>query len=298
MDAGVDPFAALFSTVALWLQGARERLPQILAGLVVLLLFLMVARLTRWLVRSTLRRHDPSLAQMVGTLAYVGLLGLGLMAAFWVMLPTFNFADIFASLGLTGLILGFALKDLIENFVAGLLILWRRPFRVGDQIIAGAYEGTVVEINFRSTVLKTYDGVKVYVPNGKAFTEPLENKTGYSERRTTVILGIDQGASIARAREVILRTLGQTEGVLADPPPEVFFDAIGDFSNNLHVRYWTRPPTRLSELTTKSEVTERLYGALVEAGISFPYPIQTVRLQQLQPADGAAAGAAARHDIG
>ncbi len=140
---------------------------------------------------------------------------------------------------MTGLILGFALRDLIENFVSGILILWRRPFHIGDQIRTGSHEGTVEEINFRSTILKTYDGVQVFIPNGAVFTEPLENHTAYGLRRLTIVLGIDQAASVARAREIILAELGQAAGVLAELPPLILFEEVGDFANILHVLAWT-----------------------------------------------------------
>jgi small-conductance mechanosensitive channel len=142
----------------------------------------------------------------------------------------------------------------------------------------------VAEINFRSTVLRTYDVRKVFIPNGRVFTAPLENLTAYGERRSEVMLGISQDAPVGEAREVILRALRGVEGVLPEPAPVVLFEAVGDFANELHVLYWTRPPTRFSERVTRSAVTERLFAALQEAGIDFPYPIRTVRL-----ADGRAA---------
>ncbi len=298
----VDGFTPVLAGLEAWALGFMQRLPFFLAGLLVFGVFYFLARLARHLVRAGGRHLDPSLSQMLATLAWLGLVIFGLMAALWIAVPTFSFANIFTSLGVTGLILGFTLKDILENFVAGILILWRRPFQVGDQILSGTYEGTVAEINFRSTVLKTYDGVKVYIPNGKVFTEPLENKTGYPERRTTVTLGIDQGASVTRARDVIMLTLRETDGVLQNPAPEVFLDEVADFTNNLHVRYWTQPPTRTSELATRSLVTERLYEALQEAGISFPYPIQTVHLQRLEggapPPAGGKSQAPRERDLG
>lgn len=260
---------------AIWMQ-----LPLALVGLAAIALFYVLGRVVRWTVRRSLRRQDPTLARMLSGLVFLGFVIFGILVAFWITLPTINFREIFAGLGVTGIILGFALKDIIENFVAGILILWRRPFRVGDQIRSGSHEGTVEEINFRSTILQTYDGIRVYIPNGKVFTETLENLTGYQRRRTTVTFGIDQNASVAKARHVILDRLQSVVGVLPEPKPLVLFDAVGNFANNVHVLYWTQPPTRFSEIVTKSDVTEALFTALQDAGISFPYPIQTVHLDR------------------
>jgi small conductance mechanosensitive channel len=268
------------------IRGLIAQLPFITVAAVAFVASLLLARLLRGLARRALRRHDPTFAEMIARLVHVSVLVFGVFIALWIAIPTLEFAEILTSLGVTGLILGFALRDIIENFVAGILILWRRPFRVGDQMRSGAFEGTVTEINFRSTVLRTYDGIKVYIPNGKVFTEPLENFTANETRRSLVVLGIDQEASVDDARRVILETLEGTDGVLRDPPAAVLFAEVGDFANILHVLYWTAPPTRFSELTTRSLVTERLYQALPSAGITFPYPIQTL---QVNAANGLAA---------
>ncbi len=138
----------------------------------------------------------------------------------------------------------------------------------------------MTEINFRSTVLRTYDGLRVFIPNGSLLTQPVENLTSYGERRSEVALAIHQQASVADARRTILDELASMEEVLREPPPEVLFASIGESANNLSVLYWSRPPTRIHQRTTASEVTERLYEALIEAGIEFPYPIQTIRIDR------------------
>lgn len=286
----MNPYAPLLASIEQLLDGLRAQLPQVVAALVVVVGFIGLAALLRRLVAGALRRVDRTLSEMLGQLSYAAAVVLGILVGFWIAIPTINFREIYAGLGVTGLILGFALRDLLENFAAGILILWRRPFKLDDQIRSGSYEGTVAEINFRSTVLRTYDGLKVFIPNGRIFTEPVENLTGYRRRRSTVALSIDQGASVEEARRVILDVLRGMEpaGVLPEPEPVVFFDAIGEYTNDLHVLYWTAPPTRFSELATRSEVTERLYEALVGAGIGFPYPTRTVHLAAGPDADRSA----------
>lgn len=280
----MNPYGPLLASIEQFLGGLRAQSPQILAALVVVGAFVGLAALLRRLVTGGLYRIDRTLAQMLGQLSYAATVVLGILIGFWIAIPTINFREIYAGLGVTGLILGFALRDLLENFAAGILILWRRPFKLDDQVRSGSHEGTVAEINFRSTVLRTYDGLKVFIPNGRIFTEPVKNLTGYHQRRSTVVLGIDQGGPVSEARRVILTVLREMgpAGALPEPAPVVFFDAIGDYTNNLHVLYWTAPPTRFSELATRSEVTERLYAAMLGAGIGFPYPIRTMQLTTTQ----------------
>ncbi|HEV2124408.1 MAG TPA: mechanosensitive ion channel, partial [Chloroflexota bacterium] len=228
-----DPLSVVGTNAQTMLRGMLAQLPNLAVAIVVFILFVVIAKFVRGLFRGAGRRLDRSLAHMLGQLAYAAILALGVLAALWISIPTVQFTEIFTSLGVTGLILGFALRDILENFVAGILILWRRPFRVGDQIRSGKFEGTVEEVNFRSTVMRSYDGIRVFIPNGKVLTEPVENLTAYHRRRTTVALGIDQNASVQEARQVILRSLRDAPGVLHDPEPLVLFDAIGDFTNDL-----------------------------------------------------------------
>jgi small-conductance mechanosensitive channel len=272
------PFALLFESARGLARGFIAQLPYIAVAVVVFVAFLLLAPLLTRFVRHALRRFGPALAEVVARLVHVALGVWGLLIAFWIAIPGVDFSQIFASLGVTGLILGFALKDMIENFVAGIIILWRHPFQIEDQISTEGYEGTVEAVNFRQTVLRTYDGVKVYIPNGQVFTAPFENLTANRTCRSLVEVGIAPTASVARARQVILQTLREIDGVLPEPEPAVLFAAIEDAANILHVLYWTAPPTRLSELTTKSIVTERLYDALPAAGIGFPDQTKVVRM--------------------
>ncbi|MEO7119234.1 MAG: mechanosensitive ion channel family protein [Candidatus Limnocylindrales bacterium] len=260
-----------------------ERLPLILLGFLVFLGFAVLSQVVQGAIRHGRLIKDDSLRALVAGLVSGALIAFGVAFGLIISLPGVSFAELIASLGVGGIILGFALRDILENFVAGIIILARRPFVVGDQIRSGEHEGTVTEINFRSTVVRTYDGFRVFIPNGPLLTQPVENLTSYGERRSEISLAIHQGASVAEARRTILRELASMDEVLSDPSPEVLFDTIGESSNNLRVLFWSRPPTRTHQRTLASEVTERLYRALTEVGIEFPYPIQTIRIDRSRP---------------
>jgi small-conductance mechanosensitive channel len=262
----------------LWKQFA-EHLPALIGALVALTVFIVAGRVFRGVTRRALERRDPTLAHMLADLVHAALIVFGVLVACWIAFPSADFQAIFTSLGLTGLILGFALRDLIENFASGLPILWRRPFKIGDQIRTSAYQGMVEEVNFRSTILKTADGTQVYIPNGSMFTKPLENISGYGIRRLEIALGIEQNAAVSDARRVILAELVMINEVLAEPPPIVLFDRVGDFANELQVMVWIESSRLAIDRQVRSEITERLYGVLTRNGIGMPYPIQTVRLE-------------------
>jgi len=269
----------------LWQQFV-EHLPALVGALIALAIFILAGHILRGLTRRGLERRDPTLAHMLADLVHAIMIVFGVLVACWITFPSIDFSAIFTSLGLTGLILGIALRDLIENFVSGMLILWRRPFKIGDQIRTSSYQGIVEAVNFRSTILKTADGTQVYIPNGSMFTKPLENVSGYGVRRLEIALGIEQSAAVSDARRIILAELTTIDPVLAEPPPIVLFDRVGDFANELQVMVWIQSSRLAIDRQVRSEITERLYGALTRNGIRMPYPIQTVRLESPR-SDGA-----------
>jgi small-conductance mechanosensitive channel len=196
---------------------------------------------------------------------------LGLFVAAVVVFPTFSPGDLIAGLGITSVAIGFAFKDVLQNFFAGILILWRRPFVVGDEIKIGNYEGTVEEITTRSTRLKTYDGERAVLPNGDVYTGAVLVRTAYPSRRVRLTVGIGYPDSIEQARSVIREVLDSTEGVLSEPRPAVLVAEFAPSSVNLNIFFWTT--TR--QATVLKVIDSAMTGiktALDEAGIDIPYP--------------------------
>ncbi len=158
-----------------------QRLPYLVVGLVVALIFYLIGRLTRRALHAAGRRTrlDVQLADLLDSLAVAVLTILAVFVAAVVIFPTFKPGDLVAGLGITSVAIGFAFKDILQNFFAGILILWRKPFRLGDQIRAREFEGTVEEITTRSTRVKTYDGERVVIPNGDVYISAIPVRTAY-----------------------------------------------------------------------------------------------------------------------
>ncbi len=249
------------------------RLPYIVIGVIVFVVFLVVARLTkRALVAAGRRtRLDLTLADLLGRLVSALIIIFGLFVAAVVIFPTFRPGDLIAGLGITSVAIGFAFKDVLQNFFAGILILWRRPFVVGDQISALGYEGTVEEITVRSTRLKTYDGERAVLPNGDVYTSAVLVRTAYDKRRVRFTVGVGYLDSIEEARETIRRVLDGTEGVLEDPGPWVYVAELAPSSVNFNVYFWVGSP-QANVLAVSDRVATGVKLALDEAGIDIPYP--------------------------
>lgn len=180
-----------------------------------------------------------------------------------------------ASLGIAGLALAFALQNILENFVAGILLMLRKPFRAGDPIRTGDFEGTVEHVDLRVTRLLSFGGLTVLIPNADVFTSPLTNLTVRGIRRTSVTVGVDYRDDHDRAREVILEAVRGVEQVLDAPEPEVLCTALGDSRVDFEIRFWSLP-RNIEVMRASDAVLRAVKTAIAEAGMTIPWPIRTL----------------------
>ncbi|MGI0495581.1 mechanosensitive ion channel family protein [Alkalinema pantanalense CENA528] len=207
-------------------------LPNLILGTIVFTIFWVVARIVRTIVRRIARtqRKSNNVALVIGRLAQGGILILGLLVAVTIIFPSFKPADMISTLGIGGVAIGFAFRDVLQNFLAGILILLTEPFQIGDQIVFKTFEGNVEDIHTRATMIRTYDGRRVVIPNAELFTNSVTVNTAYGLRRLQYDVGIGYGDDIATAKQLILDVLHHSEGVLHDPSPEVLVDLLHESS--------------------------------------------------------------------
>jgi small-conductance mechanosensitive channel len=216
---------------------------------------------------------DLTVENLIQQVAYYVVWALGLLVSLGAL--GFDPATAVAGLGLTGLALGFALKDVLSNFVSGLLLLALRPFRIGDQIVVGETEGAVERITLRATEIRTYGGRLVLVPNADVFTSRVTNNTQSPVRRGSVALFLGYGEDLRRAADALTEAAGRVEDVLDDPPPSVRVRALGASDIELSLRFWT-DSRRSDYVATASDVRAAAVEALRAAGIGLPDPDRRV----------------------
>ena len=264
----------LFTKLQTWLNGLIKLAPNIIVALVVLFIFWLISRGVRSVVRRAAERRDrPSLADVASSLVGWSVLIFGFMLAVTIVAPSITPANLLGSLGVGSVAIGFAFKDILQNMLAGILILLRQPFNVGDQIVSGGHEGTVERIETRATLIKTYDGRRVVIPNSDIYTDSVVVNTAYDKRRSEYDIGIGCNDDWAEARRIMVAACAGVDGVLPDPGPEAIPMAMGDFSNIIRLRWWTKPQ-KADQIHVFGEVIQTTYQALVEAGIDIPYPTQ------------------------
>ncbi len=271
---------------------AVAAIPRFILAAVVLLIFVLIGRGIRSLVRRTAARvsrggqEHHTLERALGRVAQGVVVIVGVLVATTAAFPSFTPANLVSTLGISGVAIGFAFKDIFQNFLAGLLLLITRPFVVGDQIRFQGEEGTVEDIQTRATFLKTYDGRRVVIPNAELFTNSVVVNTAFPQRRSQYDIGIGYGDDVAKAREIILGVLRDAEGVSADPKADVILVDLAGSSVNLRARWWS--DSRMGDvLVAQDRVLTEAKRRLTAAGIDLPFPTQQILLHdQTEETDG------------
>ncbi len=290
-DTGIEQVDAdvgnIFEKLDAWLDGFLRLLPNIGVALVVLVLFWLLAGLLgRWVRRSAHKRDRPSLGDVGGALLRWALIIIGVMLAVTIVAPSVSPGDLFAGLGISSVAIGFAFKDILQNMLAGILILLRQPFEVGDQIVSGGHEGTVERIETRATMIKTYDGRRVVIPNSDIYTDAVVVNTAYDKRRSQYDVQIGCSDDIGAACRIMRETVAGIEGVLDDPAPEAIPWSMDADGNSIRLRWWTTP-ARADVVHVWGRVIQGVYEALDGAGVDMPYPTRMVLFHdQTEETDG------------
>lgn len=271
------------------LKSALAMLPNLVAGVIVFLLFFVAGKLFRRSVHRVLRGHQrySNLEKVLGRLGKGTIWIVGLLVAATIVLPNFTPASLIQLLGISSVAIGFAFRDVLQNYLSGILLLLTEPFRIGDQIIFKDFEGTVEDIQTRATYVRTYDGRRVVVPNGELFTNTVTVNTAFDTRRVEYDVGIGYGDDIELATRLILDTLKQLPETLEDPAPEVLAYDLAASTVVLRVRWWIHPPVRSDVLRSRDAVIRRVKAILTENGIDLPFPTQQILFHdQTEESDG------------
>lgn len=270
------------------INGAIAILPNLVLAIIVLAVALMLSRWLKGLVVGFYARHGrhQNLGIVLGRLIQWLVISFMLLVTMSIVLPSFHARDLIQILGISGVAIGFAFRDILQNFLAGILLLLAEPFRLGDEISVASYEGVVQEIQARATLIKTYDGYQVVIPNSTIYTQSVKIFNHYDVRRTTLEVGIGYGDNVDEARRLMLEAMGEVEGVLTDPPPSVIATEFGDSGVVLRARWWTKS-RRAEMLRVRDRVVPAIRQKLGENGIDLPYPTQQILFHdQTEETDG------------
>ena len=267
-----------FDKVTEWAEALVRSLPEIVAAILILVAFALVARGLRGLVRRLTGRitQHASLRNLAGTATYLAVLTLGVVLALGILELDRTVTSLLAGLGIVGIALGFAFQDIAANFVAGILLNIRRPFTDGDLIETNGFFGHVERIDLRATRIRTLQGQLVLIPNESVFGNPITNFSMAAERRMDLRCGVTYAEDLERARAVALAAMEGVAGRSVDREPELFYEEFGDSSINFVLRVWLGDTAERTFLEARSDAVIRLKKAFDANDVAIPFPIVTL----------------------
>ncbi|MCA9373783.1 mechanosensitive ion channel [Candidatus Peregrinibacteria bacterium] len=254
------------------------QIPLWITAFIVLIITFVMARIAKSAVENKMaaegfEEENKEVAILASRSANAGVLIVGITIALKI-----------AGIDLTAIIaagafgVGFALQDIIMNFIAGVMILSSRHYSIGDSIKVGGIVGKIVEIQTRATILRAFDGTKIIVPNADLFKNKVVSLTSNPFRRIKLEMGVNYGEDLRKTMEVVMKAVESTEGVLAQPKPAMRYTGFGQYSVNFGVKAWVE--SRGGWIKIRHRMLLNINKALHEAGISIPYPIQTLHVSQ------------------
>ncbi len=254
----------------------------ILAFFLVLIVAVLLSRLIRFVLREevfprvSVRR---GLADAILMLTNYVIYGFGLYLALSAAGIGLNRFTLLA--GALGVGIGFGLQNIVNNFVSGLILAFERPVNVGDVIQMGTLAGTMARIGVRASVVRTFDGAEVIIPNGDLISKEVTNWTlSDQDRRIEVCLGVAYGTDPHRVIELMALVAKGRQGIVADPAPIAYFDGFGESALNFTLHCWTHDFSNW--LSVRSGIVLNLHDALKEAGISIPFPQRDVHIRSME----------------
>lgn len=273
------------STFESYWDNILDKTPEITLGLVLLLFFIFIGVFIRRLIENRLKKKVQDrlllvfigravllIFSIIGIVVFLKQVGLGSAAG-----------GLLAGAGVSALILGFAFKDLGENFLAGFFLAFSRPFKSGDIIEINSLLGKVKEMTLRNTHIRTYDGRDIYIPNALLIKNPLTNYTKDGLMRHDFVIGIDYGEDVAKVTKSILETLNALPNIVQkdDLKPFVIINDFGTSTINLKIFFWINTFDFLGSLTVlKSSVLQTVVKKLKTEGVNLPADIIELKIYQ------------------
>ena len=254
--------------------GFVQIIPRLIFSIILLIIAHIIGKKISGLIIKRLSKgfNDLLLSNFIGKIAKWIFVLIAIVISMEI-LGLANFAGgIVAGAGLSAVVIGFAFKDIGENFLSGIILAFNRPFSIGDVVETEKIAGTVLALDLRVTTIRTYEGYDVYVPNSMIVKNPLINFNKEGKRRFDFTVGIDYDADVNKARSLILDSLHTVKEILQEPAPFIILSELTANSVNLRILFWV--DALIAErnlLEVKGEVIEKTVLAFKEGGVKIPY---------------------------
>jgi small-conductance mechanosensitive channel len=255
-------------------------LPNFILAVVIVVLFNYVANNLKRFVKKLLARiiDNKALVKFLGLVTHISVILLGSLIAIKILNLDEVVFSVLAGVGIAGLAVGFAFQDIAANFIAGVALVFRKkyPFSVGDIIKTNNYMGVVKEINIRDTMIRTFEGQSVFIPNKMIFENDVNNYSILGKRRVDLGVGVSYGEDLGKVKKVVTGAVSKVTDLIEEDGIEVFFEEFGDSSINFEVRFWIPFREQTDFLESRSQAVMNIKKYFDNNNITIPFPIRTL----------------------
>lgn len=261
-----------------WGEMIIKLLPNIVIAAIVLVIGLYIAKFVKRITLKLVSKisSNITLNNLFSSVVYFAFIGIILFTVLSILNLDKAVTSILAGAGILGLALAFAFQDIAANFMSGIFISFRKPLKVGDIVQIKDYMGKVKMINLRDTVIETFQGKTVIIPNKEVFQNPIENYTILQKRRFDLSVGVSYGDDLEKVREITFNAVKDIEDLSQEDEVSVFFMEFGDSSINLSVRMWVNTPEQAIYNKVRSQAILNIKKAYDANDIMIPFPIRTL----------------------
>jgi small conductance mechanosensitive channel len=273
-----EPLQTVVQKLEGWLDSFIGLIPNMAVTLLLLIIFLVLARLGSKLFIKLFKKasKNEALGHLFSTIVYAVILGIGFFIMLGVLGMDKALTSLLAGIGVIGLALGFAFQGIAADFISGIILAFRRPFKIGDIIEVNDIMGTVTETNLRDTVIETFQGQEVYTPNKDFLQHAFYNFSALEKRRIDLVVGVSYADDLDKVEDVVLSTIKNLEGLI-DKDKVVFdYSEFDSSSINFNIRFWIKYPGEPSYFTMKNKAIKAIKKAFDEQDITIPFPIRTL----------------------
>ncbi len=273
-----EPLEKITSKVEGWINSFFELLPNMFVALLLLILFIVLGKLVKRLVNKALLKTESNktIRDLLSAICYYAVLALGLFVILDILQLKQAVVSLLAGVGVIGLALGFAFQDIAANLISGIILAVRNPFHVGDVISVKDVMGTVSRMNLRATVVHTFQGQEVFIPNKEVLQSNITNYSVLGHRRIDLAVGVSYGDNLQKVEDLVKSTIQDMEGVIRKD--DIIFDYVefGSSSINFNIRFWIDYPDQPGFLAMRNKAIKIIKKAFDEHDITIPFPIRTL----------------------
>lgn len=261
-----------------WLELLVKMLPNFVVAILVLIAFVLVARLIKNISDRFLDRaiKNNSLSSIISKIIYIIVISIGVFTALSFLNLDKTVSSLLAGAGIIGLALGFAFQDIATNFIAGFFMAIKRPFKIGQVIHCEGYSGIIKRIGIRTTELSSFQGQEVIIPNKMLFQNPLVNDSENTYKRIDLNVGVSYGEDLERVRDIAIAAVENIPNINKNKDIDLVYLAFGSSSIDFRIMIWVAFKSQLEFLKSQSEAIIAIKKAFDKEDIMIPFPIRTL----------------------